>query len=137
MLVVDTNVLAYLWIPGVHTKHAEQLLQKDNHWVAPVLWKSEFRNILTGYIRSSLMDMRTAMQIFEKVENQMQGCEYSVSTFKVMSLVENSSCSAYDCEFVALAESLAVSLVTSDKQILKSFPNIAVSLAASDVLIFS
>ena len=37
-----------------------------------------------------------------------------------------SHCSAYDCEFVALALELEVPLVTADRQLLRSFPRIAV-----------
>ncbi len=36
---------------------------------------------------------------------------------------------AYDCEFVALARDLNVPLVTSDKQVLTQFPDVATSLA--------
>ena len=58
----------------------------------------------------------------------MEGREYEIVSFHVLELVATSSCSAYDCEFVALAEDLETSLVTVDKKILKEFPRIAVSL---------
>jgi len=58
----------------------------------------------------------------------MKGWEYEVASFQVMELVASSECSAYDCEFVALAEDLGIPLVTVDKIILKEFPQIAVSL---------
>jgi predicted nucleic acid-binding protein len=45
----------------------------------------------------------------------------------ILRLASVSKCSAYDCEFVALAHSLGVPLVTSDAEILDSFPSIAVS----------
>ena len=37
-------------------------------------------------------------------------------------------CSAYDCEFVALALDLKVPLVTSDKKVLKAFKGTAIAL---------
>ena len=37
MIVVDTNVLAYLYLPTDHTPHAEALLQHDPDWAAPLL----------------------------------------------------------------------------------------------------
>jgi predicted nucleic acid-binding protein len=43
-------------------------------------------------------------------------------------IVSKSDCSAYDCEFVALAKRLNLSLFTSDKRILKDFSDIAHSL---------
>jgi hypothetical protein len=42
MIVVDTNVIAYFWLPGVYTACAERALKKDNEWAAPILWRSEF-----------------------------------------------------------------------------------------------
>ena len=128
MIAVDTNVIAYLWIPGTHTANAESLLKKDSEWIAPLLWRSEFRNVVAVYIRRNLMTRETAIQVIEEAESQMQGKEYSVSSMQVLNLVEKSLCSAYDCEFVALAEDLGLPLVTTDKKILSAFPLTAVSL---------
>lgn len=60
----------------------------------------------------------------------MSSKDYVVPSALVMQKVAASCCSAYDCEYVALAENLGVSLVTSDKQILREFPGIAVSMKA-------
>ncbi len=48
----------------------------------------------------------------------------------VLNLV-NSDCSAYDCEFVALAKEKNTPLFTMDKKIIQSFPDVAVSLVGS------
>jgi len=128
VIVVDTNVIAYLWIPGLHTSQAESALRKDANWAAPLLWRSEFRNILTGYIRRNQISFDTAMQLMEEAEDHMRGREYTVSSTHVLNLVKKSPCSAYDCEFVALAEDLEVSLLTTDRKILSTFPSVAVSL---------
>jgi predicted nucleic acid-binding protein len=115
VIVVDTNVIAYLWIPGVHTSQAESALRKDANWAAPLLWRSEFRNILTGYIRRNQISFDTVVQLMEEAEDQMRGREYTVSSTHVLNLVRKSSCSAYDCEFVALAEDLEIPLLTTDR----------------------
>jgi predicted nucleic acid-binding protein len=128
MIVVHTNVIAYLFIPGVHTKFAEKALRQDQDWAAPVFWRSEFRNILTGYLRRKLMTFDIALQIMEQAESLLKKLEYSVSSFKVLDLVARSRCSANDCEFVALSHDLNVPLVTTDNQILNSFPESTVSL---------
>ncbi|MEN9805867.1 MAG: hypothetical protein RL756_375, partial [Pseudomonadota bacterium] len=51
MIVADSNVVAYLYLPGEHTAAAERLLEREPDWAAPILWRSEFRNILAGYLR--------------------------------------------------------------------------------------
>jgi predicted nucleic acid-binding protein len=47
----------------------------------------------------------------------------------VLSLTNASACSAYDCEFVALAKQLNVKLITPDKKILSEFPDHAFSIS--------
>ncbi|MCP9821885.1 type II toxin-antitoxin system VapC family toxin [Cyanobium sp. L1E-Cus] len=55
MIVVDTNVLAYLLLPGPKTSLAEALLLEQPRWTAPPLWRSEWRNVLSGYLRRELL----------------------------------------------------------------------------------
>jgi predicted nucleic acid-binding protein len=128
MIVVDTNIIAYLYLESGRSSQVEQLLEKDAQWAAPLLWRSELRNVLALYIRKNLMSLVDAQQIMREAMLLMKGREYEVTSFQVMELVTSSDCSAYDCEFVALAEDLGTSLVTVDKKILKEFPQIAVSL---------
>lgn len=128
MIVVDTNVIAYLFLQGEQTKLARSVYMRDSEWSAPLLWRSEFRNILALYIRKKILNYETALMMIQEAELLMESREFHVSSFDVISLVSASGCSAYDCEFVALAEELKTVLVTSDKQLLKKFPGRAVSL---------
>ena len=128
MIVVDVNAIAYLWIPGEMTNLAEKALAKDPHWVSSILWRSEFRNILSGYLRRGQLDAEAVARCLEGAEAQLAGCEFLVPSSLVMRKVANSSCTAYDCEYAALADDLGTTLVTSDKLILAQFPGIATSL---------
>ena len=128
MIVVDTNVLAYLYLPGDHTANAEALLRQDSDWAAPVLWRSEFRNILAGYIRRKTLTYEQALKIQSEAENLLSGCEFEVDSRTVLELVRDSDCSAYDCEFIALAIKLKTKLVTMDGKLLRGFPAWAVAL---------
>ena len=128
MIVVDVNVLAYLWIPGEWTDLAERALARDAQWATSILWRSEFRNILAGYLRRGSIAPAIAQRCLEGAEAQLSGREYVLPSPLVMRKVAESTCSAYDCEYVALAEDLKTKLVTTDKQILRDFPEWAVSL---------
>ena len=101
MIVVDTNVLAYLLLPGPKTKLAEALLLDQPRWAAPPLWRSEWRNVLSTYLLRDLLQLPQA-----------------VASEQVLQLANRSRCSAYDCEFVAAAQQLGVPLVTEDRAVL-------------------
>lgn len=58
----------------------------------------------------------------------MQGKEYEVQSTQILDLAGNSKCSAYNCEFVALAQRLGIKLVTSDREVLREFPATAVAM---------
>lgn len=130
MIVVDTNVLAYLYLPTAYTQRAETLLQHDADWAAPVLWRSEFRNILAGYMRRKALTFDQARSLQAEAESLLAGNEHEVDSQRVLELVRDSDCSAYDCEFVALAMRLGVKLVTMDAKLLRAFPQHAVSLTS-------
>ena len=128
MLVVDTNVIAYLYLPTEYTKYSEALLKKDSEWAAPLLWRSELRNVLALYIRQKIVDLDTALEIQSQAEILLSENEFEVKSSSVLSLANNSNCSAYDCEFIALARALDKKLVTVDKKLIKEFPNNCMSL---------
>lgn len=130
MIVVDSNLLAYLFLPGEYTPAAEALLEQDREWVAPTLWRSEFRNILAGFMRRKMLSFEDACRLQREAEGLLAGCEYEVDSLGVLRLVRDSDCTAYDCEFITLAIQLDTRLVTMDKQLLRAFPNRAVALVA-------
>lgn len=127
MIVADTNLIAYLLIPGERTEAARAVLRKDSAWAAPLLWRSEFRNVLASYLRQEFFSLPDALQYMEEAEELMRGREYRVESPPVLRLAKRSDCAAYDCEFAHLAEQLRLPLVTSDLKVLRAFPTTAVS----------
>jgi predicted nucleic acid-binding protein len=130
MIVVDTNVVAYLLLGGAKTPGARLAFRKDPVWAAPILWRSEFRNVLAAFLRRGSLSLSDAIEVMREAETLFRGAEYGVDSGQVLNLVAESGCSAYDCEFVALARQLGVPLLTSDAEILKEFPQTATSLEA-------
>ena len=128
MIIADTNLIAYLLIRGQNTSEAEAVFRKDSQWVAPRFWRSEFRNVLVLSLRRKLMEMDEALEAMEQAERLIGGQEFEVQSSRVLRLAATSGCSAYDCEFVALAQDLGVPLVTSDRLLLARFKPTAVSM---------
>lgn len=85
---------------------------------------------VVAYLREGSLRLSDAFAMMREAETLFRGAEYSVDSGQVLKLVTGTSCSAYDCEFVALAQQLGVSLLTSDAEILKEFPQMATSLEA-------
>lgn len=129
MIVVDTNTIAYLYLEGERTAQAEAALVRDPEWAAPLLWRSEFRNVLAAYVKRAHLELADALRLAGAAETHMSGREYQVVSSQVLSLAAGSGCTAYDCEFVALARELDAVLVTSDREVIEAFPSTAVALA--------
>jgi len=130
MIVVDSNVIAALVLPtSTHSECAENLLRQDREWAAPVLWRSEFTNILATGTRNNWFGIAQALVALETAEDVMDGGEFQVPASDVLRLASDFGCTGYDSEFVVLARDLDVKLVTLDRKILRIFPETAVSLA--------
>lgn len=127
MIVVDTNVIATMWVPNNMDEAVYKVLKKDSDWIAPLLWRSEFRNVLSLYLGKKILKYSVVLQAIEEAEQLMNTNEFEVNSTQVMSLVTDSSCSAYDCEFIALADDLNIQLVTFDKKIVQEFPEVAIA----------
>lgn len=128
MIVVDTNLLVYFYLRSEASGLADKAFLKDPDWIAPLLWRSEFLNVLTACLRKGIVNLEVAVEIAGEAELLLEGGEFSVGSLAVLKLAAQSRCSAYDCEFVALARELNVPLVTADRQILSDFPDTAWSL---------
>jgi predicted nucleic acid-binding protein len=83
MIVADSNLIAYLLIPGDKSALADEVL----------LWRSR---------------------------------EFAIPSDDVLGLTSQHNITAYDGEFVVLAQQLGVPFVTFDKPVRVAFPNIAI-----------
>lgn len=128
MIVVDTNVIAYLYLEGEFTKQARTVYQNDPVWVAPYLWRSEFRNILTVYRRRNILTLEECKNQIDSAKLLLQDREFEPDSSDILQLADSCSLSAYDCEYVVLAQQLSLKLVTNDRKILNEFPEDTIDL---------
>ncbi len=125
MIVVDTNIIAGLYFPSPNNQLIENLRRTDDFWIAPYLWKSEFRNVACQYYRKGLISFEEALEAVQIAEEDMEGYSQPVNSIEVLTTIKESSCSSYDCEFIVLAKTMFTLLITLDKKILREFPGIA------------
>ncbi len=127
MIVVDTNVVARFVLRGTDSGTADRVLERDPSWLAPALVRSEIRNVLATSMRTSRITLAEACDAASRAEDVVSVADAGNSTDAVLALADRSGCTAYDCEFVSVAIDLGVPLVTSDRQVLAAFPEVAVS----------
>lgn len=127
MIVADTSLIVHLLLRGERTSDAERAFHRDPSWAAPLLWRSEFRNVLATHQRTGSLELDLAMALMEDAEKLIGGQEYAVPSAEVLRTAASSGLSAYDCEFVVLARDLRVPLVTTDTGMMRSFPDLAIS----------
>lgn len=125
MIAVDTQLSVYLQVSGANTPLAMSVFLRDPEWHAPLLWRSEFRNAILGHIRANELSTSGAIEAYARAAQVIGRHEHAVSTADILSLAEGNRITAYDLEFVVLARSLGVPLVTLDKQVLAEFPGVA------------
>ena len=125
MIVVDTNIVAYLLIEGGRTSACRSVFTSDPEWCVPFLWRSEFRNVLTTHMRHAGMPLQGAKNRMTEAEKLFADREYSVASNVILTLTNENPISSYDAEFVCLAMKLDTKLVTTDQALLKRFQDIA------------
>jgi predicted nucleic acid-binding protein len=128
VIVADASLITCFAVRDENSELADTVCAADAVWIAPLLWRSEVRNVLVKYMQHAGVSLDAIRLALHTAEEVIGGREYQVSSDQVLELAVRSKCSAYGCEYVALAQELDVPLVTMDKQILAAFPKTAVSL---------
>lgn len=126
MIVVDASVIVPFWIPHEFTGVARSIARREI-WTAPVLWRSEVRSAMVRLIRARRLALDDAKALFKQAELQLWK-ERSIQSDMVLEYSARSQCSAYDCEYVVLADALGIKLITADEPLIQHFPRVAIHL---------
>lgn len=129
MIISDCTLIAQFFLNTPETELARQIAMNENTWLVPPLWRSEFRSVLRKYLLSDELSVEHCIDATVAAEAMLSGGEMQVSSADVMTLVAATGCSAYDAEYVSLAKSFSIPLVTSDRRLRERFPGVAVSPA--------
>ena len=128
MVVVDTNILAYLLIEGDRTADAQALFKRDAEWRSEGFVLIEFSNILATYQRSGALSRSAAESILASAEQIVTGL-VNMPHGRALKLAAEFAVSAYDARFLGAAQNLGVRLVTEDAKLRAAAPALTRSLA--------
>ena len=129
MIVVDTSVMTHLLMGGDRSDDAGRLFERDPEWTAPVILMNELRSVLLGLVRQGALSSDQAHAMSDDAAAILADRVTAVSSIQVIDVAMECGLTGYDAEFVALARTLGVPLVTLDGAILRGAADVAVPLA--------
>jgi predicted nucleic acid-binding protein len=130
MIVVDTNVIAYLWLEGERTEEVQRAYRRDPCWRVPPLWRSEFLNVLATGVRNDVIVEEQALILWSRASGMLWGKEIEPRGEDVLATAIRQGISAYDAQFVCVAVNLGCPLVTADLALVRKCPGTAVALSS-------
>lgn len=128
MIVVDTNLVAYTLLEGPQSPWALRVREQDAAWAIPPLWRHEFLNVLATYVQHGGLESQAALMVWNRALELLAPCEHVVDLTAAFHLAITHRVSAYDAQYIALAQSLRVPCLTEDRHLLKTFPRLALSM---------
>lgn len=127
MVIIDTNVLAYLLIEGDRTAAAQDLWARDADWRSESFIMIEFSNVLATYVRQALLERGQATALLAQADRLMPGLD-KVEHNLAFEIAADLRVSAYDARFLAIARRSGRRLVTDDARLRRAAPDWTVSL---------
>ena len=128
MIVVDTNVVAYLLIEGERTADAQALYARDSDWRSESFLLVEFSNMLATYVRNGRLDGEAAAGLLASATRTLTGT-VNLPHPRALEIALEFGVSAYDARFLAVARNLGAKLVTEDAKLRRVAPALTQTLA--------
>ncbi len=129
MLLVDTNIVAYLLIDGDFTEAAQRLRKSDPDWRSEAFLMIEFTNVLAASIAGRRMTLPLAEDFLSKANALLESKLTRVADAAALAIAVRFRVSAYDARFLALADQLGHRLVTEDAKLRKAAPALTQSVS--------
>lgn len=127
VILVDTNILAYLLIEGDHTAAAQALYEHDPDWHSEAFLMVEFTNILATYVRTQAMTFKQGIGLLTEAQAVMTTLT-SLPNSQALGTATEFGISAYDARFIATARRMRAKLVTEDTKLRAAVPDWTISL---------
>ena len=122
MIVVDVNIIVNLFIEGDHSTAAADLYEQDDQWYCPDIWIHEITNVISTYVKHGGLPPKKADQILNNAMAYFLDNTFSMPMTDVLKCSLKYNISAYDAEYIVLANINKTRLVTVDKKLNKAIP---------------
>jgi predicted nucleic acid-binding protein len=128
VIIVDVNVIVYLLTETPQRELARRVRERDGDWLVPPLWRHEMLNVLTTLTRQDVWDASSAVTVWRNALALLGSREQQPDMERALLLAIDNNISAYDAQYVALAASIGVQLVSEDKKLKRVFPDLVASM---------
>lgn len=129
MLLVDTNIIAPLFLHSALSDKVRVLHNGDAVWQTESLALIELSNVLSTYERAGYVTAATARDCLAQAKAFLQPHLVSVTHEAALEVAMRYRVTAYDARFLALADQLGSRLVTQDARLRRAAPALTQSLA--------
>ncbi|HMM56572.1 MAG TPA: type II toxin-antitoxin system VapC family toxin [Rudaea sp.] len=128
MIVVDTNIIAALFLDGRFTAPAKSLLKRDPDWCTEPLALIEFGNVLATYVRAGLASRANAKRYLSAAEAFLAPNLHAVTRSDALDTAISFRITIYDAHFLAVADARGQRLITEDTKLRAAAPRLTISL---------
>ena len=128
MIVVDANILIYSLIEGDYSPLVHKLRERDVDWRTTGLCLHETLNVLATYQRRDILTLAQCKKLLEHAERFMKVAQCEMKMEAALAVAAKYTITGYDAQYVALAQSLNVPLITEDRKLREAVPGIAFSM---------
>lgn len=128
MIVVDANILIYSLIEGDYSPLIHKLRERDMDWRTTGLCLHEVVNVLATYQSRDILKLAQCKKLLEHAERFMKVAQCEVKMDTALAVAAKYAITGYDAQYVALAQSLNVPLITEDRKLRNAVPGIAFSM---------
>jgi len=125
MIVVDANILIYSLIEGDYSPLVHKLRERDVDWRTTGLCLHETLNVLATYQRRDILTLAQCKKLLEHAERFMKVAQCEMKMEAALAMAAKYTITGYDAQYVALAQSLNVPLITEDRKLREAVPGIA------------
>ena len=129
MLIVDTNIVAYLLLEGPMRAPARQLLALDADWHSEPLLLHELTNIMATAVRTQGIALADAQAALAHGQALLRDKLHGMPDAEVLALAAEHGITGYDARFLRLAQLHGTRLVTEDTRLRRAAPALTQSLS--------